>query len=86
MGIIGWILLGFLVGVIVKAIVPGGEKLGIILTTALGIAGAVAGGFIATAIGAGDPIDEFFDLSTWIAAIAGGVLVLFAYRAIKQRT
>ncbi len=86
MGIIGWIVLGFLVGVIVKAIVPGGEKLGIILTTVLGIAGAVAGGFIATAIGQSDPIDEFFDLSTWIAAIAGGVLVLFAYRAIKQRT
>ena len=86
MGILGWIVLGFAVGVIVKAIVPGGEKLGIILTTALGIGGAVAGGFIATALGAGDPIDEFFDLSTWIGAIAGGVVVLFAYSALKKRT
>lgn len=85
MGILGWIVLGFAVGVIVKAIVPGGESLGIILTTALGIAGAIAGGFIATALGAGDPIDEFFDLSTWIAAIAGGVVVLFGYSALKKR-
>ena len=42
MGIIGWILLGFLAGVIAKAIMPGGERVGFILTTLLGIGGRVA--------------------------------------------
>ena len=86
MGIIGWIVLGFLAGVIAKAIAPGAEKAGIIVTTLLGIGGALLGGFVATLLGAGDPIDEFFDISTWIAAIAGAILLLFAWRAIDQRT
>jgi uncharacterized membrane protein YeaQ/YmgE (transglycosylase-associated protein family) len=47
MGIIGWIVLGLLAGVIAKAIVPGEEGVGVIVTTLLGIAGALAGGFIA---------------------------------------
>ena len=46
---------------------PGAERVGIILTTLLGIGGALLGGFLATALGLGDPIDEFFDLSTWVA-------------------
>ena len=44
MGIIGWIVLGLLAGIIAKAIFPGAEALGIILTTLLGIAGALLGG------------------------------------------
>lgn len=85
MGIIGWIVLGFLAGVVAKAITPGAERVGIIFTTILGVAGALLGGFIATLLGAGDPIDEFFDISTWIAAIAGAILILFAWRAIDER-
>jgi uncharacterized membrane protein YeaQ/YmgE (transglycosylase-associated protein family) len=57
-----------------------------VLTILLGIAGALLGGFAAWIVGAGDPIDEFFDISTWIAAIAGAILLLFAWRAIDQRT
>ena len=71
MGIIGWIVLGLLAGLVAKAVMPGAERLGIVLTTLLGIAGALLGGFLATAFGFGDPIDEFFDLSTWVAAIVG---------------
>jgi uncharacterized membrane protein YeaQ/YmgE (transglycosylase-associated protein family) len=76
MGIIGWILLGLLAGVIAKAIMPGAEGVGIILTTLLGIGGALLGGFLATALGLGDPIDEFFDLSTWVAAIVGALIII----------
>jgi uncharacterized membrane protein YeaQ/YmgE (transglycosylase-associated protein family) len=47
--IIAWIVLGLLAGLIAKALMPGGERLGLILTTLLGIAGALVGGFIATA-------------------------------------
>lgn len=85
MGIIGWILLGFLAGLIAKAIMPGGERGGFIVTTLLGIGGALLGGFLATALGLGDPIDEFFDLSTWVAAVAGSLVILFAWNAIDGR-
>ena len=75
MGIIGWIILGALAGIIAKAILPGDDPGGIIITPLIGIAGALIAGFIAQAIGFGDPIDEFFDWSTWIAPVmvASGV-------------
>jgi uncharacterized membrane protein YeaQ/YmgE (transglycosylase-associated protein family) len=85
MGIVGWILLGLLAGLIAKAIVPGADRAGIILTTLLVVAGALLGGFVATAIGWGDPIDEFFDLSTWVAAIAGAAIILVVWNAIRGR-
>lgn len=85
MGIIGWILLGLLAGLIAKALMPGGEGLGVILTTVLGIVGALLGGFLATALGFGDPIDEFFDVSTWLAAIVGALIILFIWNAVRER-
>ena len=85
MGIIGWIVLGFLAGLLAKRLMPGAERVGFILTTLLGIGGALLGGFIATALGFGDPVDEFFDLSTWVAAIAGALLILFIWNAIANR-
>lgn len=85
MGIIGWIILGFLAGLLAKAIMPGAERGGFILTTLLGIGGALLGGFLASVLGFGDPIDEFFDLSTWAAAIAGALVILFAWKAIEGR-
>jgi uncharacterized membrane protein YeaQ/YmgE (transglycosylase-associated protein family) len=85
MGIIGWILLGLLAGLIAKAIMPGGEGGGFILTTLLGIGGALLGGFLASVFGFGDPIDEFFDLSTWVAAVVGALVILFAWNALSSR-
>ncbi len=86
MGIIGWILLGIIAGVIAKAILPGSQPGGVIATTLVGIAGAIVAGFIAQALGFGDPIDEFFDLSTWVAAIIGAVVLLLAWGAISNRS
>jgi uncharacterized membrane protein YeaQ/YmgE (transglycosylase-associated protein family) len=77
MGIIGWIVLGLLAGIIAKAVFPGAEDLGLILTTFLGIGGALLGGFLASLVGLGDPIDNFFDLSTWVAAVVGALVILF---------
>jgi uncharacterized membrane protein YeaQ/YmgE (transglycosylase-associated protein family) len=84
MGILGWIILGLLAGAIAKAIMPGDDPGGIIVTTIIGIVGAIIGGLIASAVGIGD-IDEFFDLGTWLLAIGGSLLVLLAYRAIVGR-
>jgi uncharacterized membrane protein YeaQ/YmgE (transglycosylase-associated protein family) len=85
MGIIGWIVLGLFAGLIAKRFVSGDEGMGVILTTILGIAGAMIGGFVATALGFGDPVDEFFDLSTWLAAVIGAVGLLVVWRAIASR-
>jgi uncharacterized membrane protein YeaQ/YmgE (transglycosylase-associated protein family) len=85
MGIIGWILLGLLAGIIAKAILPGDDPGGLIITLLLGVAGALLGGFIAGALGLGDPIDEFFDISTWIAAIIGAIVLLLIYRMVFGR-
>jgi uncharacterized membrane protein YeaQ/YmgE (transglycosylase-associated protein family) len=88
MGILGWILLGLAAGVIAKLLLPGEQPGGIIVTTLIGIAGALLGGFIARALDFGDPIDEFFDLSTWVAAIVGavGLLLLWGLIAGRRRT
>jgi uncharacterized membrane protein YeaQ/YmgE (transglycosylase-associated protein family) len=82
MGIIGWILLGLLAGIVAKAILPGAQRGGIIATTLVGVAGALIAGFIAQVIGFGDPLDEFFDWSTWIAAIVGAVVLLLVWETV----
>jgi uncharacterized membrane protein YeaQ/YmgE (transglycosylase-associated protein family) len=84
-GIIGWIVLGLLAGLIAKAIMPGEERGGFIVTMLLGIGGALLGGFLASIFGLGDPIDEFFDISTWVAAIIGALIILFSWNAIRNR-
>jgi uncharacterized membrane protein YeaQ/YmgE (transglycosylase-associated protein family) len=81
-GIIGWIILGLLAGFIAKAILPGDDPGGIIVTTLIGIVGAFLGGLVAKALGFGDPIDEFFDWSTWLGAIIGSIVLLLLYRAV----
>ena len=85
MGIIGWILLGLFAGMIAKAVMPGAESLGVVLTILLGVGGALLGGFLATALGFGDPIDEFFDVSTWVAAIVGALIILWLANAVRGR-
>ena len=85
MGIIGWILLGLLAGLIAKAIMPGNDPGGFIVTAIIGIAGALLCGLIAKALGLGEPIDEFFDISTWLAAIIGALILLAIYRVVMGR-
>jgi uncharacterized membrane protein YeaQ/YmgE (transglycosylase-associated protein family) len=84
-GILGWLLLGLFAGTIALAITPGRpEPRGCIGTTAIGILGALLGGFIATALDIGE-IDEFFDLETWLIAIGGSVLLLLALGTLSPR-
>jgi uncharacterized membrane protein YeaQ/YmgE (transglycosylase-associated protein family) len=85
MGIIGWIVLGLLAGALAKLILPGDDPGGIIVTTLIGIAGALIGGLIASALDIGE-IDEFFDIGTWLIAIGGSVLLLLVYRLFTRGT
>jgi uncharacterized membrane protein YeaQ/YmgE (transglycosylase-associated protein family) len=85
MGIIAFIILGLLAGIIAKAILPGDDPGGIIVTALIGIAGAVIGGFLAAALFDAHPLDEFFDISTWITAILGSIVLLLIYRLVVNR-
>jgi uncharacterized membrane protein YeaQ/YmgE (transglycosylase-associated protein family) len=85
MGIIAFIILGLLAGLIAKAILPGDDPGGIIVTTLIGIAGALIGGFLAAALFGAHPLDEFFDISTWLTAIVGSIILLLIYRMVVGR-
>ncbi|GHH82040.1 MULTISPECIES: GlsB/YeaQ/YmgE family stress response membrane protein [Kitasatospora] len=85
MGVIAWILIGLLAGAIAKALMPGRDPGGLIVTILIGIAGGLLGGWLGKVIFGVDSIDGFFDLSTWIAAIIGSLLVLVVYRAVAGR-
>ena len=85
MGIIAFIVLGLIAGVIAKAIMPGDDPGGFIVTAIIGIVGALLGGFIAGAIFDADPLDEFFDISTWLTAIVGSIILLLIYRMVAGR-
>ena len=85
MGIIAFIILGMLAGAIAKAIMPGDDPGGFIVTTIIGIVGALIGGFPAAALFDAHPLDEFFDISTWLTAIVGAILLLVIYRVVVDR-
>ena len=82
MGILSWIILGLIVGIIAKVIMPGKDPGGFIITIILGIAGAFIGGFIASRIGFGTVTG--FDLRSLLIAVGGSVLLLIVYRIIKK--
>ena len=85
MGIIAFIVLGLVAGAIAKLIMPGDDPGGIIVTALIGIAGALVGGFRASALFGAHPLDEFFDISTWLTAIVGAILLLAVYRVTIGR-
>ncbi len=85
MGIIAFLILGLLAGWIAKALLPGDDPGGIIVTMLIGVVGALLGGFLAGALFDADPMDEFFDISTWLTAIVGAIILLLIYRALSGR-
>ena len=78
MGIIGWIILGLAAGAIAKAILPGNEGGGWLITLLLGVVGALLGGFIGSAV-FGIGLEGFFSIQTWLLAIGGAIVVLLIY-------
>lgn len=82
MGILAWIVMGLIVGVIAKLVMPGKDPGGFIVTILLGIAGAFVGGFIGSALGLGDV--SGFNLGSILLATGGAILLLILYRVIKK--
>ena len=84
MGILSWILLGLVAGAIAKALHPGRDPQGCIITMIIGVVGAVLGGFIATRLlGWGDV--NGFNLYSILVATGGAVLALIIYNAVTGR-
>ncbi len=83
MGILSWIILGLIAGAIAKAIHPGRDPQGCIVTMIIGIVGAILGGFIATNLLGWGAVDRF-DLYSILVAIGGAVLALVIYSAITR--
>lgn len=81
MGILGWILFGFVVGLIARAVMPGRDPMGLIGTTVLGIIGALAAGWLGQALG----LYGSDDGAGFVSATLGAVIVLAVYHAIARR-
>jgi uncharacterized membrane protein YeaQ/YmgE (transglycosylase-associated protein family) len=81
MEILSWIVFGLVIGIIAKVLMPGRDPGGFIVTTLLGIAGAMIGGFVGRAMG-------FYgqgQSAGWIMSIIGAVLLLALYRMMVRR-
>lgn len=83
MAVIGWIIFGFIVGLIARFLMPGRQPMGFILTTILGIAGSFVGGYLGTMF-SGNQMDTS-NPSGWIGAVVGALLLLFLYGMMAGR-
>ena len=81
MSIIWAIVIGFIVGLIAKALMPGRDPGGFIVTILLGIAGALLGGFVGRAMGFYGPNEP----AGWLMSIGGAILLLVIYRVVIGR-
>lgn len=80
MGIIAWIVLGALAGIIAEKLT--GSRTGIVMATVVGIVGALLGGFLAKALFHVHSLNGFFNISTWLTAIAGAVVLVLLVRLV----
>ncbi|MEZ5530370.1 MAG: GlsB/YeaQ/YmgE family stress response membrane protein [Porticoccaceae bacterium] len=83
MGILSWIVLGLIAGILAKWIMPGKDGGGFIMTVLLGIAGAFVGGWVGSLLGFGSR--GGFSLGSIATATVGAILILVIYRQIKGK-
>lgn len=82
MGLLSWVLFGLIAGALAKFILPGRDPGGCIITTIIGIVGAVLGGFLATWLGYGGI--SGFDIRSFVIAVLGALLLLGIYRMLRR--
>lgn len=82
MGVIAWIVLGAVAGLIAERVT--GNRTGLLLATVIGIAGALVGGFVAAEMFDVETLDTFFNLSTWVTAILGAVGLFLLLGAVRR--
>ena len=86
MGIIAWIVLGLAAGLIANMLIPGRRSQGLLLTCLIGIVGALLGGWVATKVFHIHSLQGFFNLSTWLTAIAGAAVLLLVYHLATSQS
>ncbi|HEY9559986.1 MAG TPA: GlsB/YeaQ/YmgE family stress response membrane protein [Anseongella sp.] len=84
MGILSWIVFGLIAGAVAKWIMPGEDPGGCLITIIIGVVGGILGGWIGTLLGFGEGINEF-NLQNFLLAVAGSVILLLIYRAVKRK-
>ena len=84
MGFIAFLILGLIAGAIAKAILPGRQGGGWVITLILGVVGAFLGGWLGGMI-FGSGLQEFFSIQTWLLAIVGSLIVLAIYGMVTKR-
>jgi uncharacterized membrane protein YeaQ/YmgE (transglycosylase-associated protein family) len=82
MGIITWIVMGLIVGLLARFVMPGKDPGGIIITVLIGIGGSLLGGYLGTKLGLGSVAG--FDLRSILIATGGAVIILILYRVIRK--
>jgi len=85
MGIIAWIVLGLVAGLLANLLIPGRRSQGLIVTCVIGILGALGGGWVATQLFHIHTLHGFFNLSTWVTAIIGAAVLLLIFHLITSR-
>ncbi|HOW10579.1 MAG TPA: GlsB/YeaQ/YmgE family stress response membrane protein [Bacteroidales bacterium] len=83
MGIISWIVMGLIVGLIAKFIMPGKDPKGFLITILLGIGGGLLGGYLGTVLGLGTVTG--FNLKSILIATGGAIIILFVFRTLKSK-
>jgi uncharacterized membrane protein YeaQ/YmgE (transglycosylase-associated protein family) len=78
--VLSWILFGLVVGIVAKLLTPGRDPGGFILTTLLGIAGALIGGFVGRALGFYGPNQA----AGFVTSVLGAIILLLLYRFISR--
>ena len=86
MGIIAWIILGLGAGLLGNLLIPGKRAQGLFLTCLIGVAGALGGGWAASRLLHLHTLNGFFNLSTWLTAIAGSVVLLLVFHLASGRS
>ncbi len=82
MGILPWIVMGLIVGLVAKFIMPGKDPGGLIITILIGIGGAFIGGFIGSRLGLG--VVTGFNAGSILLATGGALLLLIGYRVVRK--
>jgi len=84
MGFLGFLLLGLIAGAIARAIMPGKQKGGWLVTLVIGVVGALLGGWLGSLLGLGS-VNDFFSIGTWLLAIGGSLLVLLLWGLVTRK-
>jgi uncharacterized membrane protein YeaQ/YmgE (transglycosylase-associated protein family) len=82
MNFVWWLVVGFLAGLLARAIIPGRDPMGWFGTLVLGLAGSIVGGLIGDIFASGD---QDFSPSGLIGSIIGAIIVLLIWRALMRR-